>query len=325
MRTARDRRCSYIVHLDRTCGPAELTSLAGYLSSLSVAGCEVVILDSNSNPVFEDNARVLRWVGRHTGVRAIYRSAFGVVDIVRAAADLASCEKVIVADAGARWNADSIGEACELLDVHEAMVPEEYLGAERWWSSLDAARLLLRRGLNFEPAGATTFAFRRTVVRALRTFPPAVDDDHLRRLILGGVEVFPASGTFVQLQSTELEHWVGSRPRVASGSFNEPVQAAFFFAVVPTLLLVAFAAGPRVAAALLGIMAFGTITLSLRGRAGAAAYFPMRTVLLAPVWLLERSVSVYWALGAKLRGESFEAGATSAASVEVAKKAASGE
>ncbi|HEX8153059.1 MAG TPA: hypothetical protein VF698_08045, partial [Thermoanaerobaculia bacterium] len=38
------------------------------------------------------------------------------------------------------------------------------------------------------------------------------------------------------------------------------------------------------------------------GRAGAGAYFPLRAVLFAPVWVLERSMSVYWALYRKVSG-----------------------
>ena len=42
--------------------------------------------------------------------------------------------------------------------------------------------------------------------------------------------------------------------------------------------------------------------LALRGRAGASAFFPLHACLFAPLWVLERSVSVYWALFRKLRG-----------------------
>jgi hypothetical protein len=34
----------------------------------------------------------------------------------------------------------------------------------------------------------------------------------------------------------------------------------------------------------------------VRGRIGAAQFFPMRACLLAPLWVFERAVSVYWAL-----------------------------
>jgi hypothetical protein len=44
------------------------------------------------------------------------------------------------------------------------------------------------------------------------------------------------------------------------------------------------------------------MALALRGRAGAGAFFPVRACLFAPLWVAERSISVYWALYRKLRG-----------------------
>src|SRR5919109_1959125 len=91
-------RCSYVV-LVQGAGDSlhGLRELAAYLSTLGVAGCEVVILDSSPRLQFELNGRVLRWVGRHIAVSG------GGLDIVRAAADYASCEKVIVADDDVRY------------------------------------------------------------------------------------------------------------------------------------------------------------------------------------------------------------------------------
>jgi hypothetical protein len=50
------------------------------------------------------------------------------------------------------------------------------------------------------------------------------------------------------------------------------------------------------------VIAFASVALAMRGRAGAASFFPFRSVLFAPIWVLERSVSVYWALFRKLSG-----------------------
>ena len=52
------------------------------------------------------------------------------------------------------------------------------------------------------------------------------------------------------------------------------------------------------------MIAFSSVALALRGRAGAAPFFPLRACLFAPLWVLERSLSVYWALLNKLRGTS---------------------
>src|SRR5688572_21535674 len=98
-RTPQDRRCSYVVVVENATTPAsELRDLANYLSTAGVAGCDVVVLDASSRLQLELNARILRWVGRHVAVRPEHRTPSGSLDVVRAAAALAACEKVIVAE-----------------------------------------------------------------------------------------------------------------------------------------------------------------------------------------------------------------------------------
>src|ERR1041385_8307154 len=63
-RSDRDRRCSYVVvHEDAAASPDDLRSFANHLSTLSVAGCEVIVIDDT--PSFDRNRRLFRWVGRH--------------------------------------------------------------------------------------------------------------------------------------------------------------------------------------------------------------------------------------------------------------------
>ncbi|HLJ75698.1 MAG TPA: hypothetical protein VKU62_13985, partial [Thermoanaerobaculia bacterium] len=42
--------------------------------------------------------------------------------------------------------------------------------------------------------------------------------------------------------------------------------------------------------------AFVSVALALRGRIGASRFFPLRACFFAPLWILQRSLSVYWAL-----------------------------
>src|SRR4051812_37134319 len=61
-RNPQDRRCTYVIGIERAGDPGEL---AQYLSLLSLEDCEVVIVDGSTRAAFEENRRVLRWVGRH--------------------------------------------------------------------------------------------------------------------------------------------------------------------------------------------------------------------------------------------------------------------
>jgi hypothetical protein len=306
---AQERQCSYVLVVgngiagNAIASAGELRDLASYLSIVGVAGCEVVILDPSPRLQFELNARVLRWVGRHMAVRPEQRSPGGSIDLVRAAATLASCEKVIVAAEDVRYTPEAIGQLCDLLDTHEVVEPQDYLDPLPWWGGIEAGRILLHRGIEPQPDHGATFGFRRSAVRGLRALDVLeLVDDHARRLVAAGAEVFPATNVFVRRQPGALDEWMSGRPRAAGDDFALPAKSVFFFSLLPLLLLLALLGGPRLAGGYASVIAFASVALALRGRSGAAAFFPLKACLFAPLWVFERSVSVYWALYRKVRG-----------------------
>ena len=298
-----DRRCSYVVLVQgASSSTGDLRELATYLSTLSVASCDVVILDPSPRLQFELNSRVLRWVGRHVAVRAEHRAPGGV-DIVRAASAHAACEKVIVAADDIRYTAEAVGQLCDLLDMHEVVEPQDYLDPLPWWGGIEAGRILLHRGVEPHPDHGRTFGFRRSALRALRALAPATTADaQVRRLAAIGAEVHPAGDVFVRRQPVPFREWLATRARYANDDFELPIKSAFFFALVPLLVLLSVLGGIRLAGSYAGIIAAASIGLAIRGRLGATSVFPLRACLFAPLWVAERSVSVYWALAQKLRG-----------------------
>ena len=288
---ALDWRCSYVV-LVQGAGDSlsGLRELAAYLSTLGVAGCEVVIFDCSPRLQFELNGRVLRWVGRHIAVSDGF-------DVLRSASEVASCEKVIVAADDVRYTTQAIGQICDLLEAHEVVEPQDYLDPMPWWGGIDAGRILIHRAIEPEPDHGETFGFRRGALRTLRTLP-----GDPRQLADVGAEVYLANDVFVRREPGALNEWLAMRPRLASDDFVLPLKSAFFFSLVPLIVILAALGGARLASGYAGAIAVATIALAIRGRAGAAAFFPLRACLLAPVWVFERSLSVYWALFRKLRG-----------------------
>ena len=303
MRNAQDCRCSYVVVVESAASSInDLRELGNYLSTLSVAGCDVVVLDPSPRMLFELNGRILRWVARHVPVRAEHCTPAGTLDRLRAAASVAACEKVIVASEDVRYTPGAIAQLCDLLEKHEVVEPQDYLDPLPWWGSLEAGRILVHRGIEPQPDHGATFGFRRGTVRALRALNTIDDRDPARRLVAAGAEVHAASEIFVRREPGAFENWLEERPRLAANDFALPLKSAFFFSLVPFLLVLGVLGGLRLAAVYAGIIAFSSVGLALRGRAGASAFFPLRACLLAPLWVLERSVSVYWALFRKLRG-----------------------
>jgi hypothetical protein len=319
-----DRRCSYVVLVQSaTASTGELRELASYFSTLGVAGCDVVILDPSPRLQFELNDRILRWVGRHVPVAPEHRSGGGI-DVVRAASAHAACEKVIVAAEDVRYTPEAVGQLCDLLDAHEVVEPQDYLDPMPWWGGIEAGRMLIHRGIEPQPDHGATFGFRRNAVRSLRTLSPAAGSQP-RRLAAVGAEVYPAADVFVQREPSPLGEWVTSRARLAGDDFRFPIKTAFFFSLVPILLLLGIFQ-PGIAGIYAGVIALASVTLAARGRSGAAAmHFPLRACFFAPLWVLERSVSVYWALFRKLRGVDEDASRVVVADRATGAKVASGE
>jgi len=300
MRSGAGRRsCTYAVAIDGHVRGDDLRSFSQYLSTLGLAGCEVLIFDDSSPRQFEERRRVLRWVGRHVAVGAQYRLVSGELDLVHAAADLAGCEKVIVASAETRYSVAEVLAMCELLDRHDVVEPQEYVEPLPWWGGIDAGRLLLHRGVDQVPQGRATFAFRRPAFRPLRGFDdrPAANDT--RRLVNLGAEVHEAH-VFVRREPPRLPHWLALRAREASTDLVVPMKSAFFLAIVPLLVVLAAIGGAEVAGGYAGVMAFASVVLAVRGRVGAGKFFPLRACLFAPLWIFERSVTIYWALFERL-------------------------
>jgi len=298
-----------VIALERSAGAADdLAPLANYLSGLAVIGCEVIVVDGSPRELFEENRRVLRWVGRHITPHVQHRHPPGI-DPVAAAIDFAGHEKVIVADAAVRYTPSDIDQLCDLLELHEVVVPQDYLDPLPWWGGIEAGRILVHRGI--EPIGdGGTFGFRRTAVRGLRAIGVHLDesDEPLRRLGMRGAEVFSAHDVFIRREPPPLGDWLRERSRTADAELSTPVQSAIFFGLIPMALLLAMIGGIGVASGYATAIGLASVFLALRGRSGAGAFFPLRACLYAPVWVFERSISVYWALLRRFRLSSGEPG-----------------
>src|SRR5207253_4169110 len=122
-----------------------LAEFAAYLSTIAVAGFEVIVAELPDT--FDENDRVLRWMGHHVRIRPQHRSFSGAIDPLRVAMDVATCDKVIVADERVRYSVDALREISALLDGHEVVEPQDYFDPLPWWGGFDAGRMLMHRGI----------------------------------------------------------------------------------------------------------------------------------------------------------------------------------
>lgn len=269
--------CTYVASLDSAVSESELRNFAAYLSALSLAGCEVVVVDPEGGPRREQRQRVLRWVSRYvTGER----------DLIQAAIELTSSGKIIVASQESRYTAADVAAICDLLDADDVVEPEEFVDPLPWWGGIDAGSMLLQRGLDTGRDGRT-FAFRRSAWHRL--------------FALKGASVRTAGDVFVRREPSTLAAWLRRRFSPSAAPAAVTTGAAFLACVLPVVMVVAALGEYELAGGYAGLAAAGSVLVAVRGRAGAGRFFPLRACLFAPLSMLERSLAVYWALFARLR------------------------
>lgn len=279
-----------MVVLESFVDAAELRELAAYLSEIGRCSFDVVVLDGT--PWIEQNCRVLRWVSRYVVARPRHCNASGIIDPILAA-DAAACDKVVVCDPHVRYDEATLGALCALLDLHEIVEPETYFDPLPWWGGIEAARLLVRRGVGPLHEHSTTFAFRKTSLIGFRG--TVGRGDCLCRLSSSGADVFP-SGLFVRRIPPPFCDWVRDWPSRAGSDLGTPLRAVFFCMLLPLGWFLSVAGGPPVIAGFVAAIICGSMAMAIRGRIGAGSYFPLRACLFAPLAIVERSFSIYWAL-----------------------------
>lgn len=293
MRQNRARSCTYLVPLDASATEADLQSLAPYLSEMDMAGCEVITIDPAPQAALEARSRILRWVSRHIAADG---------DLLQIAIDHAGSEKIIVASPESRYTVLEVATICSLLEQNEVVEPGEFVDPLPWWGVLDAGQILLQRGLDQPAARGRTFAFRSAAWRPLRGLEERTEEDPVGRLRTHGAEVHQARDLFVRREPPKRASiWARLRAREASSASTVALHSAFLACLIPMLVILGVAGGAELAGGYAGVIAFASVLVAIRGRGGAARYFPWRICLFAPMTIVERSLTVYWSLFARLR------------------------
>jgi hypothetical protein len=217
---------------------------------------------------------------------------------------LARAERVVIADDDVRYDEDSLARVLRLLDSAEIVRPQNYFAGGPgetlpWHAREDTARSLLNRALGSDYPG--TFAVRRSALFATGGYDGDVLFENLELLrtirAVGGREV-RADGVFVRRLPPTFSRFAGQRVRQAYDDFAQPARLAVELGFLP---LLAWAA--RRPLRLLPVACAAVVLAEVgRRRSGGATVFPATAALWAPVWMLERSVAVWLALGWRLRG-----------------------
>lgn len=300
---ARERaqsRCTYAVAIEgRRYTVDELEELAGYFSSLRANGCEVLIIDGSSWDLLEEHERVLRWVARHHRVEPRHRAIDGRISVIDAVLDLATSDSIIIASEEHRLDGASIDAICRLLASHDVVATHEFFAPLPWWGRIEAARTLLLRSFGPAHDPSSAFALRRASLRQLRQYAGNGlwdEGEPLRDFTLQGLDVHDAHDLFVERRPPAVGRWWSDRPRRGSDELEATGRAMLLLAILPIAVFMALLGGSSAAAGFGAVLSAIAVVLAIRGRAGAASYFPAAVCLFAPLAIVDRTISVYGSL-----------------------------
>jgi hypothetical protein len=307
-------RAEYILPI-RWADDERLGELTRYLRRLS-GWIDVTVVDGSPQALFAAHGEA--WLGllRHvraesTAPAAAGRSAtagtpatpamvangkaVGVMTGLR----VARHNRVVIADDDVRYDFAALVRAVGLLGSFDVVRPQNRFTELPWHARWDTARSLINRAVASDYPG--TLAVRRDVVLGVGGYRTDVLFENLELIrtvrAVGGTEL-RADDLFVDRLPPSARHFAGQRVRQAYDDFAQPARLAVELGLLP--LLVWAAARPR----RLLVVAGSAVVLAETGRrrGGGRGMFPPTSALWAPLWVLERAVCVWLALGSRLRG-----------------------
>lgn len=289
----------YVLPL-RWCGDDRLRELTEYLLMLSTF-IDVTVVDGSPPAMFAVHGAAWDGMVRHLhttpGAPGEPRNgkAVGAMVGLRAARH----DRVVIADDDVRWDRARLSRAVDLLGSFDIVRPQNRFSALPWHARWDTARSLFNRAVASDYPG--TLAVRRDTVLAAGGYRTDVLFENLeliRTVRAAGGRESRADDLFVDRLPPSALHFAGQRVRQAYDDLAQPLRLVFELALLPAIVWAALRRRRLVA------MAIAAVTLAELGRRrnGGRRAFPATSALWAPLWIAERAVCVWLALGAWLRG-----------------------
>ncbi|SEG99915.1 hypothetical protein SAMN05444920_114191 [Nonomuraea solani] len=291
-----DLDLDYVLPL-RWTDDAGLDELTAYLGRLTPF-VRVIVVDGSPGELFDRHAH--RWQGlvRHVRPAAGLGFANGKVAGVTTGLRLAAGDRVVIADDDVRYDLPALTAIHALLAGADLVRPQNYFDPLPWHARWDTARTLLNRSLGADYPG--TFGIRRGFFLRMGGYDGDVLFENLELIRTvrahGGRELCPP-GLYVRRLPCDARRFWSQRVRQAYDDLAQPVRMAVFLAVLPAVALLRRPRLLLAGAALAVVMAE-----TGRWRAGGRRVFPVSGSLLAPVWIMERAVCGWLALGSALTG-----------------------
>jgi hypothetical protein len=298
---------SYVLPL-RWTEPGPIQDLASYLRRIAVEVDEVLVVDGSPPPLFAAHRAALAGAGRHLVPHPDLRFRMGKVNGVISGLRECRGERVVIADDDVRYDPAALRRTVALLAQADLVRPQNYFDELPWHARWDTARSLLNRVFTGDPAFPVgdfpgTLAVRRSTFLASGAYDGDALFENLelmRTVRAAGGTVLTPLDLYVARRPPSSAHFRSQRVRQAYDDFALPARIGAFLALGPLALSLAWRRRWR----RLGSGALAAVLLAECGRrrAGGAERFPLSGSLLAPLWLAERALCSWLALGARLRG-----------------------
>ena len=291
---------TYILPLrvDGESSPEWLDDLSEYLTWLADR-LEVLVVDGSPAGAFAQHHA--RWAGRvgHVPPDADQLTLNGKVGGVLTGVRLAHSERLVIADEDVRYDDGSLRRLIGRLAEAEVVRPQNHFVPMPWHARWDTPRILINRMTGGDWPG--TLGVRRSLLVAAGGYDGAVLFENLELVrtirALGGRELV-AFDLYVSRRPPEAGHFWSQRVRQAYDEFARPLRLAAWLALLPGGILLT--ARRWWAAALAVLFAATALAEAGRRRAGGRAVFSVSASLMTPLWLLERSIAAWLAVGARL-------------------------
>lgn len=282
---------SYVLPLRATGTRHDLTPYLMWLADRA----EVIVVDGSDADVFAAHHRAWSGPVRHVPVTAARRTPMGKVGGVLTGIDVATHPHVVVADDDVRYGAASLASIERLLGTADVVIPQNVFTRWPWHARWDGARALVHRSVSIDWPG--TLGVRRAALLATGGYSGEVMFENLelaRTVDAVGGRVVHAPDLFVGREPPTTRQFLSQRVRQAYDELARPAFLVAALAVLPAVVV-----GRRRAAVLVATLAVAAAARGRR-RAGGTDRFPAGVVAFAPLWVAERAVTAWLALGARI-------------------------
>jgi Glycosyl transferase family 21 len=276
----------------------ELGELTEYLERLS-GFVELIVVDGSPTEVFKSHRSSWERFGVHVPPDPDLSFLNGKVDGVFTGVRRASHEAVVIADDDVRYAEDALRRVTALLQENELVRPQNYFAPMFWHARWDSARSLLNRAIGADFPG--TLGFQKSFFMTMGGYDGDVMFENLELIrkiaAAGGREVAPLDLFVARIPPDSRGFW-SQRVRQAYDDLAMPARLTVFLSVLPLVIVAVATRRTRwlIGAALVSVAAAEVG----RKRGGGDKVFPASASLFAPLWLSERAVCSWLALGSRI-------------------------